>query len=76
MEVAIPVTPTPRISYPFFVWKFKDIGTYTLSVEVIDSNKTIYKKSVKNMIRVLDKEDYISYTETRLNQRKHKLMNS
>lgn len=63
-------------SVPFFVWKFKDIGTYTLSVEVIDSNKTIYQKSVKNMIRVLDKEDYTSYTETRLNQRKHKLINS
>jgi hypothetical protein len=63
-------------SVPFFVWKFKDIGTYTLSVDVIDSNKTIYQNSVKNLVRVLDKTDYVSHTETRLNQRKNKLMNN
>jgi hypothetical protein len=63
-------------SVPFFVWKFKDIGTYTLSVDVIDSNKTIYKNSVKNLIRVLDKTNYVSTTETRLNHRKNKLMNN
>ena len=63
-------------SVPFFVWKFKDIGTYTLSVDVIDSNKTIYKNSVKNIIRVLDKTNYMINTETRLNLRKNKLINN
>jgi len=62
-------------SVPFFSWKFKEIGTYTLSVDVIDSNKTIYQNSVKNLVRVLDRKDYISYTENRLNQRKNELMN-
>ena len=63
-------------SVPFFAWKFKDIGTYTLSVEVLDSNGTSYENSVKNLVRVLDKEDYVSYTESRLNQRKNQLMNN
>jgi hypothetical protein len=61
-------------SVPFFMWKFKDIGSYSLSVEVIDNRETSYKNEVQNFIRVLNKRDYVTSIEERLNTRKNNLI--
>jgi len=63
-------------SVPFFVWKFKDLGTFTLKVEVIDNSGSHYINEVQNYINVLDKRMYIAGTEQRLNQRKADLIKS
>lgn len=63
-------------SVPFFVWKFKDLGNFSLSVEVIDNRETSYQNSVQNFIRVLDKNDYILNTEDQLNLRKNRLIDN
>jgi hypothetical protein len=56
------------------MWKFKDIGSYSLSVEVIDNRETSYKNEVQNFIRVLNKRDYVTSIEERLNTRKNNLI--
>jgi hypothetical protein len=61
-------------SVPFFVWKFKDIGTYSLSVTVTDNRRTQYSSQVKNLIRVLGKREYTRNIESRLNRRKIDLL--
>lgn len=61
-------------SVPFFVWKFKDLGTFDLTVTVIDNRGTQYNSSIQNFIRVLDKKDYIREIEQRLNNRKLELL--
>jgi hypothetical protein len=63
-------------SVPFFVWKFKDLGTFTLSVETIDNRNTSYFNSIQNFIRVLDKKEYVREIEHRLNNRKLALLKS
>lgn len=63
-------------SVPFFVWKFKDLGTFTLSVEIIDNRNTSYSNSIQNFIRVLDKKEYVREIEHRLNNRKLALLKS
>jgi hypothetical protein len=59
---------------PFFVWKFKDLGNFNLSVEVTDNRGTKYFTQVQNLIRVLDKRQYIKEIEGRLNKRKQRLL--
>lgn len=61
-------------SVPFFVWKFKDVGNFTLSVEVIDNRGAHYFNQVENFIQVLNKRDYIISIEERLEARKNKLI--
>jgi hypothetical protein len=61
-------------SVPFFIWKFKDIGNFSLSVEVTDNRETNYKNGVQNFIRVLNKKSYIADVENRLNLRKNELI--
>lgn len=61
-------------SVPFFMWKFKDIGTFSLSVEVINNRETHYQNRVQNFIRVLNKRDYVTGIEERLNARKNELI--
>lgn len=61
-------------SVPFFVWKFKDIGTYSLKVTVIDNRETNYVNSVQKFIRVLGKTKYSFEIEDRLNTRKTNLI--
>jgi hypothetical protein len=61
-------------SVPFFVWKFKDIGNFSLKVTVIDNRETNYENSVQNFIRVLNKSQYSLETEDRLNTRKNYLI--
>ncbi len=61
-------------SVPFFVWKFKDIGTYSLKVTVIDNRETSYVNTVQNFIRVLGKTQYSFEVEDRLNTRKNDLI--
>lgn len=61
-------------SVPFFVWKFKDIGNFSLSVTVIDNRETNYENSVQNFIRVLNKNKYSLEIEERLNTRKNYLI--
>jgi hypothetical protein len=63
-------------SVPFFVWKFKDLGNFTLSVEVFDNRNTRYVSEIQNFIQVLDKKQYIGRIETRLNDRKRRLLKS
>lgn len=62
-------------SVPFFVWKFKDLGKYSLKVEVYDNRGTLYTNEIKNFITVLNKIDYTTYVEKRLNTRKVNLLN-
>jgi len=61
-------------SVPFFVWKFKDQGTYTLSVEAVDNRNTSYYSSVENFVHVVGKKEYTSRIESRLNRRKLDLL--
>jgi hypothetical protein len=61
-------------SVPFFMWKFKDIGAYSLKVTVTDNRGTEYTNSIENFIRVLDKRNYTTNVEERLNLRKNKLI--
>jgi hypothetical protein len=61
-------------SVPFFVWKFKDQGQYTLKVQVFDAKRNEYVNEMQNFIRVLDKRRYIKETEDRLNYRKIQLL--
>jgi hypothetical protein len=61
-------------SVPFFVWKFKDIGNFSLKVTVIDNRETNYENSVQNFIRVLNKSQYSLEIEDRLNTRKNYLI--
>ena len=61
-------------SVPFFIWKFKDIGNFSLKVEVIDNRETNYQTIVQNFIRVLGKNEYLLDVEDRLNTRKNKLI--
>jgi len=61
---------------PFFIWKFKDLGKYNISVEVIDRSGASYFQDIENFITVNDKINYIKNTETRLNNRKLKLLSS
>lgn len=61
---------------PFFVWKFKDLGKFTLSVEVIDSANTAYYRTFKNLITVSDKISYTKNVERKLNDRKIKRLSS
>lgn len=61
-------------SVPFFVWKFKDIGKYSISVEVTDSKNNKYFSEVKNFVNVINKIDYVSRTEFLLNLRKNDLL--
>lgn len=61
-------------SVPFFMWKFKDIGSFSLSVQVTDNRGTTYENSIENFIRVLDKINYVAHVEERLNTRKNNLI--
>ena len=61
-------------SVPFFVWKFKDLGNFTLKVDTFDNRGTQYTSEIPNFIRVLDKRTYIGEIETRLNNRKIRLL--
>ena len=61
-------------SVPFFIWKFKDVGNFSLKVEVIDNRETNYQNIVQNFIRVLDKPSYTSDVENRLDFRKNELI--
>ena len=61
-------------SVPFFVWKFKDLGKYSIRVQVFDNKKTEYVNTMENFVRVLDKRRYDQETETRLNRRKLSLL--
>ena len=62
-------------SVPFFVWKFTDLGSYSLRVEVYDNRNTVYVNQIDRMINVLPKNRYIKNVETRLNRRKLNLLN-
>jgi hypothetical protein len=62
-------------SVPFFAWKFKDLGKYTIHVEVHDNNGNIYVNQINRMVNVILKDQYIKSIETRLDRRKHKLLN-
>ena len=61
-------------SVPFFVWKFKDQGEYTLKAQVFDSKRNEYVNELQNFVRVLDKRKYIQEIEDRLNGRKIQLL--
>jgi len=62
-------------SVPFFVWKFKDLGRFTIHVEIHDNRGNVYLNEINQMVTVMAKENYIKNIETRLNRRKLKLLN-
>jgi hypothetical protein len=61
-------------SVPFFIWKFKDIGEFSISVTVIDNRETNYQNGVQKFIKVLNKNNYILEVEEKLNIRKNRLL--
>ena len=61
-------------SVPYFIWKFKDLGNFSLKVEVIDNRGTHYQNEVKNFIKVLGRDQYIQNIESKLNTRKSLLL--
>jgi hypothetical protein len=61
-------------SVPFFVWKFKEIGNYSIKIDVINNKNTTYSTNVENFIRVLNKKEYVKNIEDRLNNRKLNLL--
>jgi len=61
-------------SVPFFVWKFKDLGTFNIKADVFDNRGTQYTTYLQNYVRVLDKKDYTLDIESRLNTRKLQLL--
>lgn len=61
-------------SVPYFIWKFKDLGNFSLKVEVIDNRGTHYQNEVKNFIKVLGRDEYIQNIESKLNTRKSLLL--
>lgn len=63
-------------SVPFFAWKFKDLGLFTLSCRVIDNRGTEYTNETKNFVQVLDRRQYVGRVERRLDDRKLKLIKS
>ena len=62
-------------SVPFFAWKFKDLGRFTLHVEIYDNKGNVYVNQITQMINVMNKKQYIKNVETRLDRRKHTLLN-
>jgi hypothetical protein len=62
-------------SVPFFIWKFKDLGRYTLKVEVTDNKGGVYVNQIDRFINVIPKKQYIKNIETRLNRRKISFLN-
>lgn len=62
-------------SVPFFIWKFKDLGKYYLKVEIYDNKRNVYVNEAPKMINVLTKRQYIKKIESRLDNRKLKLVN-
>lgn len=62
-------------SVPFFVWKFKDSGIFTLKVDIYDNKGNIYSRQMNKMINILPKKQYIENIERRLNRRKRNLLN-
>lgn len=62
-------------SVPFFVWKFKDLGRFTIHVEIFDNKGNVYVNQINQMVNVMNRKQYIKNIETRLNRRKHKLLN-
>lgn len=57
-------------SVPFFVWKFKDIGKFSIKVDVTDNRGTIYSNYMKKFVEVVTKAEYVPNVEARLNHRK------
>jgi hypothetical protein len=62
-------------SVPFFVWKFKDLGRFTIHVEIHDNRGNVYLNEINQMVTVMAKDQYIKNIETRLDRRKIKLLN-
>lgn len=60
---------------PYFIWKFKDLGKYSIKVTITDNKGNIYSRQVDKMITVLGKTQYIQNIENRLNRRKRDLLN-
>lgn len=59
----------------YFVYRFPETGVYSLDIEVRDSNNSIHIGESTNIIKIVNKEEYIQITETLLDSRKVKLLN-
>lgn len=59
----------------YFVYRFPETGFYTLTAEVKDSSGGIHSGESKNIIRVVEKDDYIDVVETLLDTRKAESLN-
>jgi len=59
----------------YFVYRFPETGVFSLNVEVEDINYGIHSGESTNIIRVVEREDYIKEVESLLNSRKVKILN-
>jgi hypothetical protein len=58
---------------PYFIYRFQDVGVYSLSVQVFDNNDNSFTAAIPNLINVLGPSDYVSLIESQLNARKVQL---
>lgn len=58
---------------PFLSWRFDEAGSYDVAVEITDNNGNVFSDRLERFVTVLEKQDYISYVENLLNQRKAKI---
>lgn len=61
---------------PYFIWRFQDLGTFSLSVQTYDNNSNSYVASIQNLISVKTPDDYTALVEAYLNNRKVNLIKS
>lgn len=59
---------------PYFIWRFPEIGTYSLSVQTFDNNSNSYGNSIPNLVTILEPDDYVNLVEKQLDARKAQLL--
>lgn len=55
---------------PYFIWRFPEIGQFSLVCDVSDQNANSFLGEAVHIITVLAKDDYIKIVEDQLNTRK------
>lgn len=59
----------------YFVFRFNEVGTYSLTAEVRDNTGGIHSGDAISIIRVVEKDEYISIIESLLDTRKSESLN-
>jgi hypothetical protein len=72
-EIRTKVIRVRGVSY--FIYRFDSVGIYSLEVEVEDNSGSKHSGQTKNIISIVEKDEYIDFIESRLNTRKINLLN-